>query len=188
MTIREYLLRYRGFAAEPGVCHVVVAQNDRSSTVLVGSPEDNPGTSVTNALEQVAAEISTRILDGERNFPLYQYEPEGLPDFRPTFLRVAWTPEAFKMPQWTPVEPEREPLLAPVAEVLPDPEHYEVADLLQRPGLKLIEPEGHSRVVESALTIGELFPADDVVAHWVFTLTVLADDLAAITWPASCGG
>jgi hypothetical protein len=34
-----------------------------------------------------------------------------------------------------------------------------------------------SGLPEYKLTIGELFPADDVVAQWVFTLTAVADDL-----------
>ena len=31
------------------------------------------------------------------------------------------------------------------------------------------------------LTIGEMFPADDLVAQWVFTLTSLAEDVAMVT-------
>src|SRR4051794_21265309 len=33
------------------------------------------------------------------------------------------------------------------------------------------------------LTIGELFPANDLVAQWVFGLTVLAQDLAVLFGP-----
>ena len=31
------------------------------------------------------------------------------------------------------------------------------------------------------LTVGELFPADDLVAQWVFSVTSLAEDLTILT-------
>lgn len=33
------------------------------------------------------------------------------------------------------------------------------------------------------LTIGQLFPADDIVGQWVFTLNCVAQDIEVITWP-----
>jgi len=181
MNIREYLLQYRGFGAEPGICHVVVAQNGGPATVLVGAPKENPGTSVTNALEEVAAQISTLILGGERDFPLYQYEPEGLPYRKPTFYRIVWTPKAFRMPQWEPVTPDTEQPLAPLAKVLPEPAHYNVAELRLREDLKHVQPRDPHVAVDPDLTIGDLFPAEDVLAQWVFGLTALAEDLTAVT-------
>ncbi len=181
MNIREYLLQYRGFGAEPGICHVVVAQDDGPATVLVGAPNENPGTSVTNALEEVSGEISTLILGGERDFRLYQYEPEGLPHRKPTFYRITWTPKAFRMPQWKPVTPESEQPLIPLANVLPEPAHYNVANLRLRADVEHIQPRDPRVAVKTQLTVGELFPADDVLAQWVFSLTALAEDLTAVT-------
>ncbi len=37
-----------------------------------------------------------------------------------------------------------------------------------------------SRLPDYKLTIGELFPADDLVAQWVFTMTSLAEDLTML--------
>lgn len=110
----QYLLIFRGFARSPASCHVVVAQDDRGETaVLVGELEDNRGTSVINATEQVADAISQRLLDGSRDFALYEYIINGLPDLKPTFYRIDWRgqPGLFSMPTWTPVDQQTDPWL-----------------------------------------------------------------------------
>jgi len=105
----QYILIFRGFARSPAWCHVIVAHDDRAKkAVLVGELDDNPGTSVINATEQVAEAISRRLLQGCRDFELYQYIPKGLPDLEPTFYRIDWRgqPGLFSMPTWTPVDPQ----------------------------------------------------------------------------------
>jgi hypothetical protein len=42
-------------------------------------------------------------------------------------------------------------------------------------------PERLCAISEQPLTVGELFPADDEVAQWVFSLSVVVDDLHHIT-------
>jgi hypothetical protein len=110
----QYLLIFRGFARSPAWCHVVVAHDDRGrNAVLVGELEDNAGTSVINATEQVAEAISQRLLHGSRDFVLYEYITNGLPELKPTFYRIDWRgqPGLFSMPTWTPIDPQTDPWL-----------------------------------------------------------------------------
>jgi len=79
----------------------------------VGELDDNPGTTVTNAIEQVAERIRCDLLDGDPHFELYEYVPKGLPQLRPTFYRIEWRgqPGHFSMPTWLVVEPSADPWL-----------------------------------------------------------------------------
>lgn len=81
--------------------------------MLVGELDDNPGTSVTNAIEEVAEIVRLELLDGNPSFALYEYVPRGLPKLKPTFYRVIWSgpPGSFWMPDWQVVEPESDPWL-----------------------------------------------------------------------------
>jgi hypothetical protein len=110
--VSQYILRYEGFARSSGVCHVVVGRQGRDVAVLVGELEDNPGTSTINAIEQIAAAISNRLLDGRTDFSLYQFVlmpvPEAASDdeLAPTFYRVTWMGgRPFSMPTWDVIMP-----------------------------------------------------------------------------------
>lgn len=113
MTIEQYLLAYQGFSTEPGVCHLLVARDAPDGrAALVGDPEDNPGTSPTNALERVAAAIAEHLFAGRSAFRLYQYEPHGLPELAPTFYAISWQGGVpFSKPAWDPVDPRQDPFL-----------------------------------------------------------------------------
>jgi hypothetical protein len=107
--MNECILIFRGFARTPGWCHVVVGEDDRGhKAVLVGELDDNPGTSVLNATEQIADAVSRTLLGGSSRFELYEFVTEGLPDLKPTFNRIDWKgpPGRFSMPTWNPVDPE----------------------------------------------------------------------------------
>lgn len=130
----QYIVRYKGFARAHGICHVVVARDERDSiAVLVGELKDNPGTSTINAIEQVAALISEKLLNGSTNFSLYQYALVGLPDPdqpRPTFYRVTWNgTRAFTMPSWKVVDPDLDPGLQDVKSTV-KPRDYTMDSLL----------------------------------------------------------
>jgi hypothetical protein len=116
MVTNEFILMFRGFARTPGVCHVVVARDDYRPRVLVGELDDNPGTSVLNATEEIGAAISRHLLDeaGPEQFTLFEYEPKGLPELRPSFYRIVWRgePRHFSMPTWEAVQADKEPDLA----------------------------------------------------------------------------
>ncbi len=111
----EYILVYPGFARSPGWCHVIASRDAGTRSVLVGDLADNPGTSVINATEQIAALISERLFDGAAppEFEMFEYEPRSSRDLQSTFLRVDWNgdPGTFSMPTWTPVDPSTEPSL-----------------------------------------------------------------------------
>jgi len=111
----QQILVYRGFARDPGWCHVIVGRDERTgdTAVLVGELDDNPGTTITNALEEVAEAIKRYVLNGDSDFELYQYSPQGLPDLKPTFYRIEWKgqPGRFSMPVWNVVDPRKDPWL-----------------------------------------------------------------------------
>jgi hypothetical protein len=104
----EYILVYRGFARTAGRCRVVVASDDRGDkAVLLGDLEDNPGTTVMSAIEQVAQDVQRESLNGDSHFKLYQYVLKGLPELSPTFYRIEWRGQSgrFSMPTWERVDP-----------------------------------------------------------------------------------
>jgi len=104
----EYIFVTRGFAREPVWCHVVIASGKGRQAVLIGELEDNPGTSATNALEQIAEKVSAELLKDRQGFEFFEYVPKGLPSLEPTFYRIEWggTPGRFSMPVWNVVAPE----------------------------------------------------------------------------------
>jgi len=103
----ESILVIPGFARAPVRCHVVIATGQQGRAVLVGELEDNPGTSVTNALEFVAESVARGLLEDDRNFAFYEYVPKGLPKLLPTFYRIEWRgePGQFSMPEWNVMDP-----------------------------------------------------------------------------------
>ena len=107
----EHILIFRGFARASSLCHVVVASDDRDRAVLLGELDDNPGTTVTNALESAAESVAQMLLGGDHDFSLYEYVPKGLPSLEPTFYRIEWNgqPGRFSMPTWHVVDPDTNP-------------------------------------------------------------------------------
>ena len=105
----QHILVYRGFARDPGWCHVIVGRDVRTGkkAVLVGELDDNPGTTVANALAEVAQAIKHYVLNDDADFELYLYSSEGLPDLEPTFYRIEWNGQqgAFSVPIWHVVDP-----------------------------------------------------------------------------------
>jgi len=142
----QYILIFRGFARTPGWCHVVVGEdNHGQKAVLVGELDDNPGTSVINATEQVSDAISRTLLGGSSEFELYEYVIKGLPELKPTFYRIEWKGERgrFSMPTWTPVDPEADPWLRALGPCVKD-QDYTFDALTAERDLELIdarEPE-----------------------------------------------
>jgi len=113
----QYLLRYDAFIVTPGICHVVITRNGQlpKPNVLLGELDDNPSTSLTNALETAAHAVSEKLLGGETDFNLYEYVPRGLPSGKPTFYRIVWSGgRAFRWPTWNPVPPDEDDWLSAV--------------------------------------------------------------------------
>lgn len=107
-VLDQYVLVYPGFSLSRGRCHLVVDRE--SSTVLVGDPRDNPGTSVTNAIEHVAAGIQDALGVDVTKGQLYQYQPwDPLLRRERTFL-VEFRGEGLTMPLWGEV-PQGEPFV-----------------------------------------------------------------------------
>ncbi len=86
---QEMLLPYQGFRGTYGVCHVrVYEEPGRLPIVIAGALDDGPGTSVTNAIEMVAAAIQTAIFPNGREFELIEHCSSSLSDDQPDFSRV----------------------------------------------------------------------------------------------------
>jgi hypothetical protein len=86
----QALLPYQGFHGTQGLCHLrVYEQPGRLPVVIAGALDDNPATSITNAIEMVAAEIQASVLTDGREFELIEHYPASLADARtPSFSRV----------------------------------------------------------------------------------------------------
>ncbi len=86
----QALLPYQGFHGTQGVCHIrVYEQPGRLPIVIAGALDDNPATSITNAIEMVAAQIQANVLSDGREFELIEHYPASLTDeHTPTFSRV----------------------------------------------------------------------------------------------------
>jgi len=86
---REGLLPYQGFHGTYGVCHVrVYDEPGRLPIVIAGALDDGPGTSITNAIEMVAAAIQAAIFADGREFELIEHYSSSLSDDQPSFSRV----------------------------------------------------------------------------------------------------
>jgi hypothetical protein len=86
----QSLLPYQGFHGTQGVCHIrVYEQPGRLPVVIAGALEDGPGTSITNAIEMVAAAIQANVFTDGREFELIEHYPSSLGDrSAPSFTRV----------------------------------------------------------------------------------------------------
>jgi hypothetical protein len=81
----ELLLPYPGFCGFDGLCHVRVfvlchRVPWRAPVVLVGGLDDNPGTSVTNVIEVVAAAVRRQVFPEGSRFVLVEHYADRLGD------------------------------------------------------------------------------------------------------------
>jgi hypothetical protein len=71
---RELLLPYQGLNDFDGLCHIrVYEQPGQLPIVIAGGLDDNPGTSITNAIEMVAAAVQRNELSDGREFQLVEH-------------------------------------------------------------------------------------------------------------------
>ena len=111
----QVILEYGGFSQSHGRCHVVF--DPESFRVLVGEPLDNPGTSVTNAIEEIAFSLKTSLdLDVLRG-QLYQYAPWDAMVRGERTLLVEFRGDAWSMPAWTDADETDEFVAAALADV-----------------------------------------------------------------------
>ena len=91
MPMLDRLLRYAGLNGFDGLTHIrAYEQPDGSLIVIAGELSDNPGTSVTNAIEAVGEAVAREVAQG-KTFRLIEHYPErGKPG---TFDEVTFTGE-----------------------------------------------------------------------------------------------
>jgi hypothetical protein len=89
----ESLLPYQGLHGTRGLCHVrVYEQPGRLPAVIAGALEDGPATSITNAIEMVAAAIQASVFSDGREFELIEYYTDSIDGASsPSFSRVRFT-------------------------------------------------------------------------------------------------
>jgi hypothetical protein len=95
----QVVLEYGGFSLARGRCHVVF--DLEHSQALVGEPLDNPGTAVTNAIEEVAFSLKTSLGLDVSAGQLFQYAPWDLEVRRERTVLVKFHGDAWSMPVWT---------------------------------------------------------------------------------------
>lgn len=138
--MREFILIYAGFGREPGWCHVVVSTAPGFRAALLGELQDNPGTSVTNALEEAANGVASTTFEGRHDFSIYQYDPAGIPTLKPTFWEITWKGAAgtFALPLWEPVDPAHDQWLTKAQKYVM-PENYTAVSLRESRALRLVD-------------------------------------------------
>lgn len=104
LQLTEALLRYNGAPGSVGICHVVVDYAGKRA--LAGELDDNPGTSVTNALETITSDIAKLYFDGKFDFRMYEYIPLDIVSRGPAIYRIDWRSPPLSMPVWEPTEPD----------------------------------------------------------------------------------
>ena|SRR5271154_1051552 len=113
---RELLLPYQGLDAFDGLCHIrVYEQPGQLPVVIAGGLDDNPGTSVTLAIETVAATVQRSEFSDGRKFSLIEHYRDAI-DGRPAPIYalihfshhpLQESPEIegeFRHPRWEPID------------------------------------------------------------------------------------
>lgn len=111
----QVVLEYGGFSLARGRCHVVF--DPERSHALVGEPLDNPGTAVTNAIEEVAFSLKTSLGIDVSMGQLFQYTPWDAEIRRERTLLVKFHGDMWSMPVWTDPDATDAFLVSALAEV-----------------------------------------------------------------------
>jgi hypothetical protein len=184
--VNEFLLLYRGFAQTTGWCHVVVGDGE-IPVALVGQLEDNPGTSVTNAIEEIASILGKNVFGGAgpSGFVLYEFQIRRLGDIRAAFLRIGWEgqPRSFSEPTWTPADPSADPLLSPLAEHVRLAE-YTFAALTTERNLRVVDEQWQTDIGRAQTVRSRVVEATEFRRYVLPTVEVLrqlADAVADVS-------
>jgi len=113
--LEQFLLEYGGFSANRGRCHVIVDRD--ADAALVGDPLDNPGTSVTNAIEQVGFDLARATSFDAMRGRLYEYVPWDAVRRREWTALIEFKGDAWSMPVWHELESADAFVEAALAEV-----------------------------------------------------------------------
>jgi hypothetical protein len=97
IDLEEYVLSFDGFAARTSTTHLVI---DRDGYVAFGELADNPGTSVTNALELACASVAKHFFSGSPKFEVFEWFPHDLRTQGPALYAIAWHADGFRLPEW----------------------------------------------------------------------------------------
>jgi hypothetical protein len=110
-ALEEYRMLFDGFSGRSSSCHLLLAP---AEGVVLGELDDNPGTSLTNALELACAAVSDEFFDRTTDFPIFEWIPHDLPTDRPNMLEIFWHAQGFRLPEWK--TPTRAPWFVSEAE------------------------------------------------------------------------
>lgn len=124
--LEQFVLEYGGYSSDRGRCHLIL--DLASSTALVGDPRDNPGTSVTNAIEQVAADIERVFGTHVGRGRLFEYSPWDPRRRRSWISKVDFRGNAWSMPTWVDADPS-DPFVEAATKLVHDVRPYTLANL-----------------------------------------------------------
>lgn len=155
--LEQYVLEYGGFSATRARCHVILDRE--TSDVLVGDPRDNPGTSVTNAIEQVAFDV-THALSVSVSGGLYEYASWDIRRRRAWIARVEFHGDACSLPVWTDADRSEPFVAAAVAEI----EQIQPYTLTRMGDLPVVNQVFRVRI-EAAPHLHELVAKAGVIQH-----------------------
>jgi hypothetical protein len=133
MSLIEQILTYPGWGLDWGRCHIVTRHG--GDKVVVGDPVGNPGTSVVNAIEQIADAITAEGIYPDQ-FDLYEYRPWSIATRRPSFQRIIFTPtDTHKLPHWQDADPAGDQFLEQALAAI---KRYKPYELPQLDGLDVV--------------------------------------------------
>jgi hypothetical protein len=99
----EQIFYYKGYGLHPSKCGLKIVKETENVTVILTELTDNPGTSVTNCIEEIATQVYQQFLKDtpvEKIRWIEHYPPSGI--FEETFDEVVldWDGEKFSHPRW----------------------------------------------------------------------------------------
>jgi hypothetical protein len=117
-VITEHLLTFPGNDRLRSLCHIIV--DTRRRWAIAGEIDDNPGTSVTNAIERIHSLVSSHWFKGDTKFLLFEYTQRDPITHAPAIYEIRWHGPTFTMPEWKRSE-RADQLLEEVGSRLPEP-------------------------------------------------------------------
>lgn len=104
---RELVFDFLGYGIHPSRCHLKIVEHEGLATVTLTELMDNPGTAVTNAIEDLATEVFRQFLTGYalENIRWIEHYPErrfGKEMVEESFdeVTLTWDGRKFRSPQW----------------------------------------------------------------------------------------
>lgn len=98
------IYHFKGYHGCPSKCGLNIYEREDRAIVLLTERPDNPGTSVTNSIEELATRIYNERFPGcpVENIRFIEHYPADVIHPEPTFdlVEMDWSGNAFRNPRW----------------------------------------------------------------------------------------